>query len=504
MSLGLRLIANNAHPLSFCLLQPAVIAILPAAALLAMVLSRTGGHLTYTLDDPYIHLALARNIWHGHYGLNWGEAAAPSSSILWPFLLAPFSDSERFFDWVPFCINLSCLAASVYVLDDIFADFDAPHRAAVCFAALLALNVYGIVFTGLEHSLQVLLVLIIVGGLVKAYEKASLEPLEGTVLSVSLVLLPWVRYEGLAISLPVLVCLYASGRRGRALLLAAITALPIVSFSVFLEHEALGLLPTSVLVKESAGNENFLLTNLLRNIYQYGFLIPIVALIAYKYGLRNTALSIVVPAAAALHFLFGKYGWFGRYEVYFMVLIVVVSLRLLVDVRRELVLIALLLPFCFPMLTEATMQTPAAASNIYNQQYQMAKIAQQLGEGVAVNDLGLVSLKSGQYVLDLVGLGSIEAIRARRSNKDGRVWIKEVMNKHAVEYAFVYDKIFPDLPEDWRKVGELRLLETLVTAASDEVGFYATSEMARVKLRAVLREFSSRNSSSEYRVTIYP
>ena len=46
------------------------------------LLRLNNGHLVYTLDDPYIHLALAENIIHGHYGVNAGEFSAPSSSIL--------------------------------------------------------------------------------------------------------------------------------------------------------------------------------------------------------------------------------------------------------------------------------------------------------------------------------------------------------------------------------------------------------------------------------------
>jgi hypothetical protein len=37
----------------------------------------TRGHFSYSLDDPYIHLALAQQIIRGHYGLNPGEVSAP-------------------------------------------------------------------------------------------------------------------------------------------------------------------------------------------------------------------------------------------------------------------------------------------------------------------------------------------------------------------------------------------------------------------------------------------
>ena len=47
--------------------------------------------VTYTLDDPYIHLTVGKNILFGNYGINLKEFSSPSSSILFPFLLAPFS-----------------------------------------------------------------------------------------------------------------------------------------------------------------------------------------------------------------------------------------------------------------------------------------------------------------------------------------------------------------------------------------------------------------------------
>lgn len=50
------------------------------------ILKLNQGRFIYTLDDAYIHLALAENIMQGHYGVNLGEFSALSSSILWPFL----------------------------------------------------------------------------------------------------------------------------------------------------------------------------------------------------------------------------------------------------------------------------------------------------------------------------------------------------------------------------------------------------------------------------------
>ncbi|HWE27085.1 MAG TPA: hypothetical protein VHB97_03740, partial [Polyangia bacterium] len=60
----------------------------------ALMLVHNHGHFYYPLDDPYIHLRVAQRIWHGGYGINAGEFSSPCSSVLWPFLLAPFA-------WLP-------------------------------------------------------------------------------------------------------------------------------------------------------------------------------------------------------------------------------------------------------------------------------------------------------------------------------------------------------------------------------------------------------------------
>ncbi|HKL20996.1 MAG TPA: hypothetical protein VJ904_04275 [Tichowtungia sp.] len=60
------------------------------------ILYLNGGVFTYSLDDAYIHLSLAEQIHHGHYGINAGEYSSPSSSVLCPFLLAPFSGLPSF------------------------------------------------------------------------------------------------------------------------------------------------------------------------------------------------------------------------------------------------------------------------------------------------------------------------------------------------------------------------------------------------------------------------
>jgi hypothetical protein len=103
----------------------ALVVFLPFIFLLLLIIWNTAGEFTYTLDDPYIHLALAKNIWYGNYGINFVEPSAPSSSILWPFLLAPFTMSKEIFEFIPLIINACCLASLALIINKLFCNCSA-------------------------------------------------------------------------------------------------------------------------------------------------------------------------------------------------------------------------------------------------------------------------------------------------------------------------------------------------------------------------------------------
>jgi len=140
----------------------------------------------------------------------------------------------------------------------------------------------------------------------------------------------------------------------------------------------------------------------------------------------------------------------------------------------------------FSSLWRCTLETPLAARNIAEQQGFMSVIAKQLGQPVAVNDLGLVALRSGQYVLDLWGLGSYEALKARRSGVPADVWMDDMMRRKHVHFAFLTEVWFPKRPAGWIKVGDIVLKGRRVAVPESRVGLFATDEQAAVELRQTL------------------
>ena len=114
------------------------------------------------------------------------------------------------------------------------------------------------------------------------------------------------------------------------------------------------------------------------------------------------------------------------------------------------------------------------ARNIYEQQYQMHRLAAEFYRApVAVNDLGQVSYRNPYPVLDLWGLGSEEARRARLG-APASPWMDELARRHDVGFAMIYAECFPAVPASWVPVARLRLGSPRETVAGDAVTFYAT------------------------------
>jgi hypothetical protein len=446
------------------------------------------GHLMYTLDDPYIHLALARNIQEGGYGINPGEWASPSSSVLWPFMLALVP--ARYIEWGPVVINALCCVVSACYLDLKLQQTLLPAwaRTWTAFALAMGMNFLGLVMTGMEHSLQLMLV-VIAGVHISSGRCNNLTYL-------ALGLMPLIRYECLALTYPLLAYLALKDNATKAGITALIVTGSLIAFSWFLHSKGLPWLPCSVLAKSEMG------IPFLGNWKGQPALIALMGWLLYHFQRQKLELVLLLVIPALLYFAAGKTGWFGRYETFIVAYLVIFGIHTLrpspADRRASQLgnsapwvgLICLGMAASFPTLVECTLRTPQGAKNIWQQQQVMAQLAKELGEPVAVNDLGLVALRSGQPVLDLWGLGSYDALVARRAEgAASSLWIQQVMNKHDVRYAFVYDRWFPNTPDNWIKVGELILPNKRVTPADDRVALYATSTASADKLRQALERY---------------
>ena len=107
---------------------------------------------------------------------------------------------------------------------------------------------------------------------------------------------------------------------------------------------------------------------------------------------------------------------------------------------------------------------------------------------IAVNDLGWVSFRNDAYVLDLWGLGSEEARKARAETAPG--WVGRLVTAYGVEAAIIYPDWFADLPPEWVRLGLIGYKDNSITPYAPAATVFATRPGAADALRTCLRRLS--------------
>ncbi len=478
------------------------------------IVGMTGGHFVYTLDDPYIHLALAERIRTWLYGINAGEFASPSSSIVWPLVFVPFAH-RAWLQYLPLFLNALCGVATVFLLAlCIRRSFGirgvATDRRARLLVVLLtfALNLPGLTLTGMEHVLQVLLSVCCAYAVLCIMD--NVEPPGWTLLAA--MVLPSVRYEGFLLTAAVALALSATKRRRDALLLVGCSAMVPLGFSLFLRHLGLPALPLSVLLKSSAqvhagtsmaarvtGTMLRVALATLRDPERAPELILSVVLgyLARRSRTKRTLFFCALGGfcAATLQTIAGPNGWFFRYEIYALAFTLLLAIALDARTpesvpeeqpadsgapfrRRPSGLLLVAVAGLAAVYMQPLLATPAAALGIYEQQFQVARLTHDFYKGrVAVNDLGLVSFNRAptQYVLDLYGLGSLESARVSPLDKTP-AWLDHVTREHQIGLVAVYPEWFKQgVPNTWVPLGKLCSPHAPVSAVYSRVIIYATA-----------------------------
>lgn len=476
------------------------------------------GVFMFTLDDPYIHLALAENILQGHYGVNSQEYSAPSSSILWPFIIAPFTLLQNA-QFMVLLLNIFLGGLSLIVVAQVLQQIiDAKPtlqlsdktQLLLLVAFMLVANLVGLVYTGMEHSLQVLVAVIIAWGLIENLQTEKTPML----LWLAILLAPLIRYECLALSGAALLYLFCRKEMVRSVFCGVIIVLLLVSFSLFLLHLDLSYLPDSVLAKSDVAVSGLqkLVINISRNFHLPNTVKTLMVLLLAIYLLRCACLAamnknqrllcFVTGLALIVHLLAGRVGWYFRYEIYVWSMAMLVlayvyftSLKPFKKRRDKLAINGMIATFLFVSTVESLfvlLTTPIAASNIYHQQYQMHRlITEYYKKPVAVNDLGWTTYKNKNYVLDLWGLGS-SAARVSRKTSNNVLWMDELAAKADIEMIMIYNnKVwFPEVPDNWVKVAEMGIIGPKITSWF-AVSIFARSTSSVREVSYAVSEFSN-------------
>jgi hypothetical protein len=512
----------------------ATISLLVGVSLLLLLAQRLDDHqLFYAVDDSFIHLTFARTLAEsGTYGLFPGIYESATSSPAWSLILAACVYAlPRLATWWPLILNV-CLSIAVLALLLEDQNLLLPKAGDyLSWAAVLllpyALFLPGLIFIGMEHTLQALVLLIALLCL-EPVARGNISSRRLVPLFATLALAPLVRMEFLALAAGCAIAILFAGPsaahsyRKRLLIggtgvICALVPLSLVGLDNLRHGQAfLGNSATTKLLEDGhnsglTGALKHILTggNLLENaaenptVFVFTTLLVLTTLLCLFSGrekYRASAMAMSVVAVA--QYCFGQFGHFHRYESYLLTGCAFVLLRVFGDQdaratmpRYALPMVLFLLIFVPVEQYQAIASIPDACNDHYLQQHQMARFFARFygGETVAVNDLGSVSYEHNGPVLDLVGLGSHNVANRILQEKHALepIDMATLVSQSDVKAIAIYQNWFRHgVPDSWVKVGELRMLRRPVEVAGDTVSFFAPNRELAIPLSKRLQEFS--------------
>ncbi len=494
---------------------------------------RNQGHLIYALDDPYIHMAYAKNVVeHGVWGVTAYHFSSSTSSISWTLLLTGYYYLFGLSNAAPLILNIVVVLATMLVVfiilrrNGISEKYNFFALALILFCTPMA----ALTFSGMEHNLHILLAIpfIYIAGKILASDDP---PAKQTILLFVLApLMIATRYEGLfMLGITVLLFLFRK-KYLYGILLGIVAVAPICIYGfISLSHDW-WFFPNSVLLKgnmptsSSPGRVLFFFYMGLRRLVENAHILVLLASAAYllykkleskRLFQSETAIMLFIYIGASLfHLLFARTSWFFRYEAY----LVGVGLFVLLlsfakdqklpewkrsfrfDIRSAVVIVAILLiasPFIL-RAGQSLIRIQQATRNIYEQQFQMARFLRQYYDGTAVgaNDIGAINYFADIDCFDLWGLGTMEVARARMAHEYNSETAFRMARDYGVKIAIIYEEWFNvdvpgGVPPEWIPVGNWRILDNKI-CGDDKVTFYAVDPDEKERLIAHLRDFSDK------------
>lgn len=480
------------------LLLAALALILTVTLVAVRIQEHTDGKLPCLLDDAYIHLALAKNLARdGRFALpNW-DFSSSSSSPLYTLTIAGIfrllgTPDEA---WA-LGLNLAAALALLALLDLAFRDRSALFRIALLAAAILAIPLPFLVLTGMEHVLQMLLVVAFLHAAVPRRENA---PGSAAITVALAFLVAAIRFEGAAVVAVVSAILWFRNgwRPAAAVAVAGIAPLALYA-AVSLAH-GWDPLPNSVLIKgflRHTGGGRSALDLAIAGATQWAHNAHLLGLGALMLGLYIVSApgprdghdrpadgsGVMVAAVFALtmtHVFLAWTGWFYqaplfiRYDAYLVALHLYAIARLLASrpvpspsgARRAAAAVALVALLIMPAFIRGARSfglAVEAGRDFYLQHYQVARFlaGRYDGRTIACHDIGIVNFMASPRCIDLMGLAHPEVGRALIAERVDAPFLEGLLRRESAEIAVLCPNLFrreiAEIPDSWIEAGRIR------------------------------------------------
>ncbi len=504
----------------WALLPALIFTILVLSITLHLALKRTDGRYICPMDDPYIHLSVAKNVaLDGSWGLENRVFSYCSSSIAFPLLISLAMKIAGIHETIPLVLNMITGVITLVIFLLIFRRIGLSWSMAsiVLTALTMMIPLPVMIYICMEHVLQILAIvcLLFFSARYISNEPKALEftnPWLLYALGFSAVM---TRFESLFVVVIICLFLILTKYLEKAFLLLFFSTSPIFLMGIYSLSKGHHFLPTTLLIKSHLPGfsyceiqlwliETFIIFRNNPHLTICMILLLLFTLICNQHTGNARHLAVITNIIAVLtfmiHLLIARTGWYVRYEAYLIALFFLAgSLSFQYGLRdffvtgtlgRRILLLTILLSPTVPLFHrtfDAIKVGPIAAENIYQQAYQVGHFLNTYYSGcnIAGHDIGTITYYADVGLLDLLGLSNVEYYDLKIWKRNKSNVIRELAQKHQTQIAICYDNWF-DLPREWIKIGEWSLEHEAITSGEKVISFYAVQPRDIKKLQQSL------------------
>ncbi len=496
------------------------------------------GYPVYVLDDPYIHLATAKNFaLHGVFGVTQYEFTSSSSSPLWTFLLVLLIKIFGNNASIPYYLNILFSIITLTIVFKFFINNKSFFNGISILIAFLAAPFLALIHTGLEHTAHIFFTTSFLFLAYKIFSKHN-SKIDNILLLINALLLSAARYEGAFLIFVCGIILIYQKKYLLGLSIWVLGALAPISMGLYSMQNGWSFLPNSIYLK---GNTQIFssITEFFKRIFYMWYLqiaenphilvvlglniLILIKNIRDKHDISKIFISLAYLSSSLIHLQLAQTGWFYRYEAYIVfsgIIVILISgdqiipkyFELIKGYSKPLKVISfgLTLIIVSPLLhraIESTNRIKPASGNIYEQQISYAHFINKYynQKTIALNDVGAANYFNDIKSIDLWGLSNIIAAKAKKNNAFDSTTIKKLFDISHPDIAIVYPDWYlgnTALPANWIKISEWKIFNNFVCGES-RIGFYAPDSSSANNLLKNLKSYESELSSNIVKYYFY-
>lgn len=498
----------------------------------------SNGNPVYVLDDPYIHLATAKNFaFHGVFGVTQFEFTSSSSSPLWTFLLVLLIKIFGNNASIPYYLNLFFSLLTLTIVFKFFYKSKSFFNGFSILIAFLSAPFLALIHTGLEHTAHIFLTTSFIFLAYKFFSNQN-SKLDIVLLLINSLFLSAARYEGAFLIFVCGIIFIYQKKYFLGFSIWILGALAPISMGLYSMQNGWSFLPNSIYLK---GNTQIFssITEFIKRIFYMWYLqiaenphilvilgintFILIKNIKEKQNISKIFLSVSYLSASLLHLQLAQTGWFYRYEAYIVfsgIIVILIAGEHIISKYLELVnglsripkaiAIVLILIMVSPLLhraIESTNRIKPASTNIYEQQISYANFITKFynQKTIALNDVGAANYFNNIKSIDLWGLSNKIAAKAKKNNDFDSTTIKKLFELSHPDIAIVYPDWYlgkTALPANWIKISEWKIFNNFVCGES-RIGFYAPDSSSANNLLKNLKSYESELSSNIVKYYFY-